>query len=292
VKPRILILGSQGMAGHIIKTYLLELGYEVFSTSREKNRSKNHFYYDVLEDIVQLDKIIASVKPDFVINCIGILNKAAEEDKEGAVLVNSYLPHYVDALSEKYRFKFIHISTDCVFSGEKGKYNEEDIPDATSFYGRSKAIGEIINERSLTLRTSIVGPDVNPNGIGLFNWFMKQTGQIKGYNKAIWTGVTTLQLAKSIETVFENDVSGLYHLVNNATINKYDLLHLFKKHMDKDDVEIQEYDGYASDKSLVNNRNDFDFNIPSYEQMVSEMSDCIHDHKDLYENVVLSRCRR
>ncbi|MGI6325030.1 MAG: sugar nucleotide-binding protein [Bacilli bacterium] len=119
MKPRILILGSQGMAGHIIKTYLLELGYEVFSTSREKNRSKNHFYYDVLEDIVQLDKIIASVKPDFVINCIGILNKAAEEDKEGAVLVNSYLPHYVDALSEKYRFKFIHISTDCVFSGKK-----------------------------------------------------------------------------------------------------------------------------------------------------------------------------
>jgi dTDP-4-dehydrorhamnose reductase len=195
------------------------------------------------------------------------------------------LPHYLDKLSAEYQFKFIHISTDCVFSGQKGDYDEEDFTDATSFYGRTKSLGEIKNDRNLTFRTSIVGPDIKENGIGLFNWFMKQDGQVKGFNNVIWTGVTTLELAKSIEKSFDLEITGLYHLVNNQKINKYDLLMLFKKYMNKE-IEISKDDSYISDKSIINTRTDFDFKIPSYEKMIEEMSIWINKNKEKYRIIL------
>jgi dTDP-4-dehydrorhamnose reductase len=272
------------MAGHIIADYLTEKGHAVFTTTR-KNTDEKNSHFDVIENYKELENILNKVKPEIVINCIGMLNKFTEENKAGAVLINSFLPHYIDSLSEKYNFKFVHISTDCVFSGEKGDYIETDFADAASFYGKSKALGEVNNEKNLTFRTSIVGPDINPNGAGLFQWFMKQEGEIKGFSKVIWTGVTTLELAKAIEKSFDLNITGLYHLVNNQKINKYDLLVLFKKYMGKD-IVIEKDDTYVSDKSLINTRTDFDLKIPSYEKMVEEMSVWINNNREKYKVIL------
>ncbi|MDO8241162.1 MAG: SDR family oxidoreductase [Candidatus Moranbacteria bacterium] len=284
---KILILGADGMAGNMIKTFLEEKEYDVYATTRKETMEKNSFF-DVLGDFKELEVIIDRIEPNFVINCIGVLNQFAEDNKSGAVLINSFLPHYIDSLSEKYQFKFVHISTDCVFSGEKGDYGETDFADATSFYGKTKSLGEVNNERSVTFRTSIVGPDVNEKGLGLFNWFMQQKGETKGFSKVIWTGVTTLELAKAIEKSFDWNVTGLYHLVNNEKINKYDLLNLFKKYMSKD-IVIKEDSAYVSNKSLINSRTDFDFQIPTYETMIEEMSEWIDNHEEKYKQIILNK---
>lgn len=285
-EKRILVLGGDGMAGHMVKAYLDESGYDVFTTTRKADNDKNS-RFDVLDNYKELERIIVSIKPNFVVNCVGVLNRFAEENKSEAVLINSFLPHYISSLSEKHGFKLIHISTDCVFSGERGDYSETDFADAASFYGKTKSLGEVNNDKNVTFRTSIVGPDTNEKGIGLFNWFMKQEGETKGFTKVIWTGVTTLQLAKAIEKSFDLNITGLYHLVNNKKINKSNLLSLFKEYMKKD-IAIKEDDSYVSDKSLVNNRKDFDFSIPDYDEMVREMSDWIYGHEERYESIILN----
>lgn len=270
---KVLVIGSKGMAGHIIREYLTQKGYDVYGTFREKeekNLEANEFYLDAF-DKEKLEEILKKVKPDFVINCIGILNQFAENNPDIAIYVNGYFPHYLDRLSEKYGYKLIHITTDCVFSGKKGNYTEDDFRDADSYYGRSKAIGEVNNNRTLTFRTSIIGPDINKDGIGLFNWFMKQEGKIRGYSNVFWSGVTTLELAKAIEASFSQNVSGLIHLVNNEKISKYNLLKLFSKYMNKD-IEIEKYEDYFSDKSLIRTKEDFSYKVPKYEKMIEELS--------------------
>lgn len=273
---KILIIGSKGMAGHMIKEYLYQKKYDVYGTLREKeekNLGVNEFYLDAF-DKEKLEEILKKVKPDFVINCIGILNQFAENNPDIAIYVNGYFPHYLDRLSEKYGYKLIHITTDCVFSGKKGNYIEDDFRDADNYYGRSKAIGEVNNNRTLTFRTSIIGPDINKDGIGLFNWFMKQEGKIMGYSNVFWSGVTTLELAKAIEASFSQNLSGLIHLVNNEKISKYDLLKLFSKYMNKD-IEIEKYEDYFSDKSLIRTKEDFSYKVPKYEKMIEELSEWI-----------------
>lgn len=274
---KILVLGSTGMLGHVVSQYFSERQYEVLKTTRKSNDT---LYFDVEKDIKQLDRIVEQTKPNVVINCIGILNQKAEDNKTLAVIANSLLPHYIDQLSEKYSFKFIHISTDCVFSGNTGSYTEDSFQDATSFYGRSKALGEINNNRSVTLRTSIVGPDINENGIGLFNWFMKQTGEVQGFTNVIWTGVTTIELAKQIEFAIKNDLKGLYNVVNGNVIDKYSLLQLFKEKFNKE-IEIIPNGEQVSKKTLLPSQK-CHFDIPSYEQMIEEMKNWIIEHKELY----------
>lgn len=282
-----LILGSNGMLGHITYDYLKEQGYEVYGTAQNNTRD---LIYDAYSNMEELEEIIKGIKPELVINCIGILNKAAEENKPLAVKLNSLLPHYIDQLSDKYTFKFIHVSTDCVYSGKKGQYTEKDLSDAESFYGRSKALGEVNNDRSLTLRTSIVGPDINESGIGLFNWFMKQEGEINGYSKVIWAGVTTLQLAKTFEYAYNNNLTGLHIVTNNESISKYDLLQLFAKHMQKD-IIIKPFEGVEENKSMINSLNEFKGIIPSYENMIKEMSEWIVGHKEKYERYFIGKVK-
>ena len=174
------------------------------------------------------------------------------------------------------------MSTDCVFAGNTGPYYEDNFPDGKSFYDRSKAIGEINDEKNLTFRNSIVGPDPNEKGIGLFNWFMKQDGSIEGYTDAIWTGVTTLTLARAMESAIKENLTGLYNLVNNESINKYDLLGLFNKYFRNGKIIINSNDKLKQDKSLRHKRTDFSFQVPSYEQQVKEMADWVNSHKDFY----------
>jgi dTDP-4-dehydrorhamnose reductase len=218
--------------------------------------------------------------PDAVVNCIGILNKVAEDNHALAVMVNSYLPNYLDKLCKDKKVKFVHISTDCVFDGKSGEYTENSFKDATSYYGLSKSLGEINNDTNVTLRTSIVGPDINIHGIGLFQWFMNQENEANGFDKVIWTGVTTVELAKAIDKAIQNNLTGLRHVVNNGKIDKYSLLELFKKYFNKD-IEIKRKSDYKSDKSLIRST-DFDFGIPSYELMIKEMSEWVKKHNNLY----------
>jgi dTDP-4-dehydrorhamnose reductase len=276
---KILILGADGMLGHVVKLYFQENGHTVKGTSRSDG---GDYTFDVTNNIYEFESFVDDFKPNAVINCTGILNKVAEENKSLAVLLNSYLPHYVDEVCTKNGIKFIHVSTDCVFDGKSGEYTEDSFRDATSFYGQSKALGELNNESSLTLRTSIVGPDINKNGIGLFQWFMNQAQQTNGFDKVIWTGITTIEFAKCMEKSIENNLSGLRHAVNNEKIDKYSLINLFKKHFNKD-IIINRKSDYVSDKSLKRTT-DFDFGIPSYDQMVKEMSEWVTKHSGLYSD--------
>ncbi len=278
---KILVLGGAGMAGHTISLYFKEASHDVTAFSRSKVNYCNNINGDVTS-FENLKKIIIESQYDAVINAIGVLNQDAEDNKSNAVLLNSYLPHFLSDTTKNMGTRIIHLSTDCVFSGKAGGYSERSFRDGETFYDRSKALGEIENSKDLTFRSSIVGPDTKEKGIGLFNWFMKQEGTINGFTKAIWTGVTTLTLAKAMEQALKENLTGLYNLVNNQTITKYDLLKLFNKYMKDDKIEILPSDKVLLDKSLVNNRSDFSFEVPSYEAMIIEMSEWIYDHKELY----------
>lgn len=278
---KFLILGATGMAGHTLSIYLKEVGHDVTAFSRRGFDYCNHIKGDAT-DFLPLEKVVLEGNYDAIINAIGILNKDAEDNKSLAVLLNSYLPHYLSSITQNMKTKIIHISTDCVFSGKTGNYIETSLKDGQTFYDQSKALGEIENNKDLTLRTSIIGPDMNEGGIGLFNWFMKQEGQINGFTKAIWTGVTTLTLAKAMEKALEENLTGLYHLVNNKKINKFELLNLFNEHIKEEPISIIPSDRVMPDKSLINTRSDFSFSTPSYEQMIIEMKEWIENHRQLY----------
>lgn len=278
---KILVLGATGMAGHTIAIYLKERGHEVTGFSRRQFKYCNTIIGDA-NDFVFLKKIIEENKYDAVINAIGILNQDAENKKNLAVLLNSYLPHYLSEITKNMKTKIVHMSTDCVFSGKKGNYEEHSFKDGESFYDRSKALGEIENSKDLTFRNSIIGPDYNENGIGLFNWFMKQENKINGFTKAIWTGVTTLTLAKAIERALVENITGIYNLVNNQTISKFELLKLFNGNIKNNKVTVLPSEKIAVNKSLVNNRSDFSFVVPSYEKMIIEMNEWIKNHKEIY----------
>lgn len=280
---KILLLGSEGMLGHVVKAYFTSKGHEIICTTRSDPKSE--FYFNVIDSASGINDIVRKVKPDVLINCIGILNKAAEEHKALAILINSYLPHYLDELSEAEGYKLIHVSTDCVFDGEVGSYKEDSVPNAQDIYGKSKALGEVINDRSVTLRTSIVGPDINENGIGLFKWFMEQEGIVGGYTKVIWTGITTIWYAKCMEIAIDKNLTGLHHCVNNEMISKHDLLELFNTYFDKG-VEIKANPEVESKKTLIRTDASFDFGIPSYEQMIKEMRDWVIEHKSLYPDLI------
>lgn len=277
----ILVLGSIGMAGHLITLYFKEQGYNVTAYSMQPFPYCNNIIGNALET-ENFKNMLLEGDYDVVINCIGILNQVADENQSLAVYLNSYLPHLVaDTLKDK-KTKLIHMSTDCVFAGNSGPYYEDSLRDGQTFYDRSKALGEVEDNKNLTFRNSIIGPDMNENGIGLFNWFMKQRGEINGFTGAMWTGVTTLTLAKAMEQAIKEDLCGLYNLVNNTSISKYDLLCLFNKYFRNDELKINKSESLNLDKSLRRKRNDFSFVVPTYEEMVSEMSDWVNAHNDLY----------
>ena len=278
---KVLILGGTGMAGHTISVYFKEAGHDVTSFSRSKVDYCKNVNGDIT-DFKNLKMIINEGQYDAIINAIGVLNQDAEDNKSNAVLLNSYLPHFLSDTTKEMKTRVIHMSTDCVFSGKAGGYSETSFRDGETFYDRSKALGELENNKDLTFRNSIIGPDMSERGIGLFNWFMKQESQINGFTKAIWTGVTTLTLAKAMEQALKENLIGLYNLVNNETISKYELLKLFNKYMKGEQIEILPSDKLSLNKSLINNRTDFSFKVPSYEAMVAEMKEWIENHKDLY----------
>lgn len=283
---KFLVLGCNGMAGHTISLYLKEQGHDVMGFAQKKSKYIDSVVGDA-RNIDFMKSLIGDGKYDTVINCIGILNQYAEENKALATFLNSYFPHFLAEVTSNTDTQVIHMSTDCVFSGKRGGYTEEDFRDGETFYDRSKALGELEDNKNITLRNSIVGPDINPNGIGLMNWFMKQNAPISGYTKAMWTGQTTLQIAKTMEVAAKEKASGLYNTVPDHSISKYDLLRLFNKYLRNESIQISPIDGINADKSLKRTRFDFSYVIPDYEVMVSELAEWVISHKDMYPHYEL-----
>ena len=283
---KFLVLGCNGMAGHTISLYLKEKGHEVYGFDRTAPKYVSGVAGDA-RNVDAIRELIAVGKYDSVINCIGILNQFAEKNKSLASFLNSYFPHFLAEVTEGTDTQVIHMSTDCVFSGKRGGYTESDFRDGETFYDRSKALGELEDNKNITLRNSIVGPDINPDGIGLLNWFMKQDGEVNGYTKAMWTGQTTLQLAKTMEAAAKEKASGLYNTVPACPISKCDLLKLFNHYLRDDAIKINPVDGIVADKSLKRTRFDFGYEIPDYDTMVVELAEWIRQHKAMYPHYAL-----
>ncbi|MBS3947167.1 MAG: SDR family oxidoreductase [Dethiobacter sp.] len=260
---RILILGGGGMLGH----KLWQLCHNRFDTwasvrsSYRKYARYNLFNSHLLlegVDVFDLDtvvKALASVRPDVVINCIGIIKQmSTANDPIISLTINSLFPHKLANLCQAAGARLIHISTDCVFSGSKGRYTEDDISDAEDLYGRSKFLGEVDGPGCLTLRTSIIGRELQTTS-GLVEWFLSNRGgSVRGYNRAIYSGFTTLAMSEIITNVIENrpELSGLYQ-VSSEPINKYALLCLLRDAFEVQ-VEIEPYPEVQIDRSLDSSR--------------------------------------
>ncbi|UOX34031.1 SDR family oxidoreductase [Flavobacterium sediminilitoris] len=286
---KILVIGSKGMAGHVILYYLKsKKNFEVFSMARSIEKSDFNFSLDV-SDTNKVKTIILENQFDVIVNCIGILNKNAEENPETAIWYNSYFPHFIESITRNTTTKIIHISTDCVFSGEKGSYTENDFKDGIGFYAQSKALGEIINDKDVTIRTSIIGPELKLNGIGLLNWFLNQpeNTNLKGFTNAFWTGLTTLELAKVIVAIIEQNIKGLIQVTPQNKISKYNLLKLFNTIYRNDKLIILKEDKYKIDKSLSSIRTDFNYIVPTYKKMLIEQKKWMLKNNNIYKHYSL-----
>ena len=282
MKKKILILGSTGMLGHQVVNYFLKFDdYDVIDIAFRSKLREETIISDAT-DRTEFEKVVTELAPDFIVNCIGILIHGSN-NVENAIYLNAYLPHQLKKISKNISAKLIHISTDCVFSGDTGGYIETDVKDGKGVYSQTKGLGEIEDDVNLTLRTSIIGPELKGNGEGLFHWFMKKSDSISGFTKAIWSGVTTLELAKAIKWSIDNDITGLYHVTNNSSISKYELLKLFQKHVKKD-VDIIPVNGKNVNKSFIDTRLLRKYRIPSYEQMVIDIASLIFKNKLLYSH--------
>jgi len=266
---KMLILGGKGMVGHaMVRYFSARPGTTVFYTTRDPADPAG-LYLDVCNEN-KIESVMEIVRPDVTINCIGLLNEEAARREGEALLVNGLLPHRLRRLAELTGGKLVHISTDCVFSGSRGSYREDDLPDGASAYAKTKAMGEVRQPPHLTVRTSIIGPELK-DGIGLFQWFMKQRGTVPGYRQVLWNGVTTLELAKSVARMLEAGTQGLVHLTAPAPISKYGLLLLFQDIFGRMDVTVIPRDEPILDRTLLNTRGDFQPQVPDYPVMLAEL---------------------
>ncbi|MDP3441256.1 MAG: SDR family oxidoreductase, partial [Ignavibacteria bacterium] len=237
---KIVILGGTGMLGHQLFKYGNQLSLDVEAIVRNKKLivkktsrtfdDKIHIL-DEVKEINQLEGLLREIKPDFLINCIGIVKQSPlTSNYAESIAINSLLPHQLEGLGVKLGFRLIHISTDCVFDGQKGMYKETDQPNAIDLYGKSKHLGEVNYGVGITLRTSIIGHEITNSTHGLIEWFLSQEGKVNGFTKAIFSGLTTLELSKVIFNYIipSNIEAGLYQVASNA-INKFDLLSLTAK---------------------------------------------------------------
>lgn len=236
---RILILGVTGMLGNTMFRLLSEdAGLIVYGSARSDS-AKKYFNNTLRQQIVSgvdvehhdsLVRVFGTVKPEVVINCIGLIKQVAGvEDPLQAIPINTLLPHRLAALCKVGGARLVHISTDCVFAGTKGGYLETDFPDADDLYGRSKLLGEVVYPHAITLRSSIIGHELTGHR-SLIGWFLAQQGQVKGYSSAIFSGLPTVELSRVIRDFVLplSELSGVYH-VAASPINKYELLKLVAK---------------------------------------------------------------
>lgn len=278
----ILVLGASGMLGNAVVRVLSEKkDWQVYGTLRSES-SRRFFEPEIAKKLVvgvdveqqdSLTKAFIQTRPDIVINCVGLVKQLAEaDDPLQAVPINTLLPHRLAKLCELSGARLVHMSTDCVFTGDKGKYTESDSSDAKDLYGRSKYLGEVSYPHSITLRTSIIGHELQSSH-GLVDWFLSQQGRCNGYTRAIFSGVPTVILARIIRDIVipQAELSGVYHIAANP-ISKYDLLELVGQVYGKK-IEIVPDDKLVIDRSLDASRffEATGYIPPTWEEMIKLM---------------------
>ncbi|NIJ19313.1 dTDP-4-dehydrorhamnose reductase [Sphingomonas naasensis] len=281
---RILVLGATGMLGNAMARLLAEdADLEIIAATRSREAARHfsatlplRFIGDVdAEAPDSLVRIFAAAQPDVVVNCVGLV-KQIEDSKSvmAAVPINTLLPHRLAELCKATGARLIHISTDCVFSGTAGNYRESDRPDASDVYGLSKYLGEVSAPHAITLRTSIIGHELR-GGLSLLEWFLGQNGSVKGFTRAIFSGVPTAELARIVRVYVlpRLDLSGLYH-VSAAPITKYELLRLIAAEYGKQ-IEIVPDDRLVIDRSLDSTRfrEATGYMPPAWPDMIRDMHD-------------------
>jgi dTDP-4-dehydrorhamnose reductase len=278
---KILVLGASGMLGSMVFSFLnSNLNFDVRGTVRSNNalpnvKSNEKVFINVnAEDVESIELLIKEFRPEYIVNCIGLIKQdKASNDPMRAITINSLLPHHLAKICKTYSLTLIHISTDCVFSGKAGNYVESDTPDPLDLYGVTKLLGEISGELNvITFRTSLIGPELSGSK-SLLSWFLSSTGTVKGYTNAIFSGLTTLEMAKIITMVIEKNLklSGLYHLASKP-ISKYDLL-LLVRNIYKKDAEIEKDDSYKIDRSLDSSKfkRVTNYSAPEWKVLISDM---------------------
>ncbi|WP_440672920.1 sugar nucleotide-binding protein [Candidatus Pelagibacter sp. HIMB1715] len=238
-KKKLLLLGAEGMLGHVC---LLKLSdkFLIYATTKQKKHFINkkinippgiNFIDKIdLTNFNVLDEIVNKIRPNFLVNCAGIINKKIKNYSNiNSIIINSLLPHKLSNLSDEYKFRFIHISTDCVFDGKRGNYFEYDKKNANDFYGQTKSIGEEFSSKnSVIIRTSIIGHEIKSK-LGLLEWFLKSKKQVSGFDNFKYSGLTTLELQRYILFFLnEKRLNGIYN-IGSKSISKYQLLKIIKK---------------------------------------------------------------
>ena len=234
--PRVLILGASGMLGStLFRLFSSDPLYNTYGTLRKPSARNffpcglhNHLISNVhIDDDSHLLRALSLVQPDLIINCIGLIKQLPNAtDPLSCLLINSVLPHRIARHSSAIGARLVHISTDCVFSGKDGPYKETDLPDASDLYGRTKLLGELDYPNTITLRTSLIGHELNSTN-SLVDWFLSQSDQVKGFSNAIFSGLPTIEVSRVIKDIVlpNTSLTGLYHL-SAAPISKLELLKL------------------------------------------------------------------
>lgn len=279
----VLILGATGMLGHKLMQVLPR---EIDATGTVRGNAAKYKDHPVLGEMTLLSEIqaenfdsiigaVAQTNPEVIINCIGIIKQhPSAVDPIQNILINSLFPHRLAGLCQASGIRLIHISTDCVFSGKKGDYSEDDATDPEDLYGKSKLLGEVANPGCLTIRTSIIGRELQ-DGRGLIEWFLSQRGKsISGFVGAKYTGFTTQELAEIIIDIIKNrgNLQGLWHVSSNA-ISKYDLLHLVNREFETG-ITIEKDTTFFCDRTLnsIKFRQATGYNPPQWDDMIHKMA--------------------
>lgn len=279
------------MIGHKIAQSLSE-EHTIIGSSRKNIKSQDLGINDcelITHDFLKDDilEILDKINPEIIVNCAGItIRRGINDNYDNTILLNSNLPHIIDDWTERNQSKLIHFSSDCVFSGEKGNYLDESIPDATDLYGLSKLRGEVKSKNSLTIRCSIIGREIF-NHTELFEWIYSMRGkQIKGYNNVLYSGVTSIWMGRVLKKIlkYHSELSGIYN-ISSEPITKYSLLNLINEHF-KLGIEITRDTKIKSNKVLISKKftEITDINPPNWDDLITEFKeDCIVN-KSIYKN--------
>ncbi len=258
---RLLIFGANGLLGNtLIRYFICKNNFQTFGVVRDfskillfkKKLHKKIYVIENILDLMSIEKIIKLTKPDVVINCLGITNKIKNKSFnliEDYIKINSLFPHMLYKICNKLGAKLIHFSSDCVFSGKKGSYSENDLADPVDFYGRSKLLGELDYENCITIRKSVIGHELLTRN-GLLEWFLNQKGIVYGYTNVIFSGLTVLELAEIIEYYIlpRNDLKGILN-ISGESISKFDLLKIISN-IYKKSIEIIPDDSITTNRTL------------------------------------------
>jgi len=266
-----MVIGSTGMLGSDVGKHLLAHGFDVTLTHRKEafKYEKYGLKFDILTNDIEN---LFEDRCDYYINCAGSIKQKISEENKDDILVNAVFPWQLADMCEKFGSRLIHITTDCVFSGQKGKYTEEDVHDCLDFYGKTKSLGEPTN--AMVIRTSIIGEELSGK-VSLIEWAKSNAGKnVRGFVNHFWNGVTTLQYAKICQNIVENDYyqKGKFHVFSPEDVTKHDLLEIVSNKFDLN-LEIQSYRTPMDvDRTLrSNNRLVEKLKIPSIDAQVEEL---------------------